>query len=74
MRMSDALLRTAGVTSNSVNTPVPFGRIDWTTLRRLDFEAPDPTTFRCLALAYAAADACRVLTTRLTGDPAPISQ
>ena len=26
------------------------------------------------ALAYAAADACRVLTTRLTGDPAPISQ
>ena len=31
-----------------------FGRIDWTTLRRLDFEAPDLDTFRCLALAYAA--------------------
>lgn len=31
-----------------------FGRIDWTTLRRLDFEAPDMGTFRCLALAYAA--------------------
>ncbi|MFM9083270.1 MAG: 1-deoxy-D-xylulose-5-phosphate reductoisomerase [Actinomycetota bacterium] len=33
---------------------VPFGRIDWTTLGRLDFEAPDRATFRCLDLAYAA--------------------
>jgi 1-deoxy-D-xylulose-5-phosphate reductoisomerase len=32
----------------------PFGRIDWSTLRRLDFEQPDTTTFRCLSLAYAA--------------------
>jgi 1-deoxy-D-xylulose-5-phosphate reductoisomerase len=32
----------------------PFGRIDWATLRQLDFEPPDTTTFRCLALAYAA--------------------
>jgi 1-deoxy-D-xylulose-5-phosphate reductoisomerase len=32
----------------------PFGRIDWTTLARLDFEAPDRATFRCLDLAYAA--------------------
>jgi 1-deoxy-D-xylulose-5-phosphate reductoisomerase len=31
-----------------------FGRIDWTTLRRLDFEQPDTDTFRCLALAYDA--------------------
>jgi len=31
-----------------------FGRVDWTTLTRLDFEAPDLGTFRCLALAYAA--------------------
>ncbi len=31
-----------------------FGRIDWASLGRLDFEAPDPVTFRCLALAYAA--------------------
>jgi 1-deoxy-D-xylulose-5-phosphate reductoisomerase len=31
-----------------------FGRIDWTTLRRLDFEPPDLATFRCLSLAYAA--------------------
>ena len=32
----------------------PFGRIDWSRLGRLDFEAPDTETFRCLALAYAA--------------------
>ena len=32
----------------------PFGRIDWSTLARLDFEAPDRATFRCLDLAYAA--------------------
>jgi 1-deoxy-D-xylulose-5-phosphate reductoisomerase len=32
----------------------PFGRIDWATLRRLDFEPPDLDTFRGLALAYAA--------------------
>ena len=33
---------------------VPFGAIDWASLRRLDFEAPDLGVFRCLALAYAA--------------------
>ncbi|HEY3485188.1 MAG TPA: 1-deoxy-D-xylulose-5-phosphate reductoisomerase, partial [Ilumatobacteraceae bacterium] len=32
----------------------PFGRIDWAELRRLDFEPPDLTTFRCLGLAYEA--------------------
>ena len=32
----------------------PFGRIDWSTLGRLDFEPPDLSTFECLALAYAA--------------------
>lgn len=32
----------------------PFGRIDWTSLSRLDFEPPDRTTFRCLDLAYTA--------------------
>jgi 1-deoxy-D-xylulose-5-phosphate reductoisomerase len=31
-----------------------FGRIDWSTLRRLDFEPPDTDTFRCLPLAYEA--------------------
>jgi 1-deoxy-D-xylulose-5-phosphate reductoisomerase len=33
---------------------VPFGAIDWVSLRRLDFEPPDLGAFRCLALAYAA--------------------
>ena len=37
---------------NRIGTP--FGRMDWTTLTRLDFETPDLATFRCLALAYAA--------------------
>ena len=32
----------------------PFGRIDWTTVSRLDFEPPDTETFRCLGLAYEA--------------------
>jgi 1-deoxy-D-xylulose-5-phosphate reductoisomerase len=32
----------------------PFGRIDWTTIDRLDFEPPDRATFRCLDLAYQA--------------------
>jgi 1-deoxy-D-xylulose-5-phosphate reductoisomerase len=32
----------------------PFGRIDWTTLGRLDFEPSDLEAFPCLALAYAA--------------------
>lgn len=32
----------------------PFGRIDWSSLARLDFEPPDLATFRCLSLAYAA--------------------
>jgi 1-deoxy-D-xylulose-5-phosphate reductoisomerase len=32
----------------------PFGRIDWSALRRLDFEPPDLATFRCLSLAYEA--------------------
>jgi 1-deoxy-D-xylulose-5-phosphate reductoisomerase len=32
----------------------PFGRIDFSTLKRLDFEPPDIDTFRCLALAFVA--------------------
>jgi 1-deoxy-D-xylulose-5-phosphate reductoisomerase len=32
----------------------PFGRIDWTTLGRLDFEPPDLEAFPCLRLAYEA--------------------
>jgi 1-deoxy-D-xylulose-5-phosphate reductoisomerase len=37
---------------NRITTP--FGRIDWTSLSRLDFESPDTATFRCLPLAYEA--------------------
>ena len=32
----------------------PFGRLDWATTGRLDFEAPDIETFACLRLAYDA--------------------
>ncbi len=32
----------------------PFGRIDWSTLDRLDFAPPDVGTFRSLGLAYEA--------------------
>jgi len=32
----------------------PFGRIDWTSLSRLDFEPPDLDAFPCLGLAYDA--------------------
>ena len=32
----------------------PFGRIDWSSLGRLDFLPPDTATFRCLDLAYQA--------------------
>jgi 1-deoxy-D-xylulose-5-phosphate reductoisomerase len=34
--------------------PIPYGRIDWTRLGRLDFEPPDLEAFPCLGLAYAA--------------------
>ena len=33
---------------------VPFGRIDWAEVSRLDLEPPDRATFRCLDLAEAA--------------------
>lgn len=32
----------------------PFGRIDWMTMERLDFEPPDLEAFPCLGLAYEA--------------------
>jgi 1-deoxy-D-xylulose-5-phosphate reductoisomerase len=32
----------------------PFGAIDWTQLRRLDFDTPDHQAFPCLGLAYEA--------------------
>lgn len=34
--------------------PAPHERLDWSQLRRLDFEPPDTDKFPCLALAYEA--------------------
>jgi 1-deoxy-D-xylulose-5-phosphate reductoisomerase len=34
--------------------PTPFGRLDWTSTSRLDFEPPDLEAFPCLRLAYEA--------------------
>lgn len=34
--------------------PEPYGRIDWSSLSRLDFEPPDFEAFPCLGLAYEA--------------------
>lgn len=34
--------------------PAPHERVDWTQLRCLDFEQPDPERFPCLRLAYDA--------------------
>jgi 1-deoxy-D-xylulose-5-phosphate reductoisomerase len=34
--------------------PEAFGAMDWSQASTLTFEPPDPTTFRCLALAYEA--------------------
>ena len=33
---------------------LPYGAIDWTTMSRIDFEAPDFEAFPCLGLAYEA--------------------
>ncbi|MEO6123150.1 MAG: 1-deoxy-D-xylulose-5-phosphate reductoisomerase [Ilumatobacteraceae bacterium] len=54
LSMPDMKLPIAYALAYPARGAVPFGRIDWSTLARLDFEAPDPSTFRCLALAYAA--------------------
>ena len=39
------------------DSAVPYGAIDWTELRRLDFEPPDHEAFPCLGLAYEAGPA-----------------
>ena len=45
----------------------PFGAIDWTSLRTLDFEAPDRSTFRALDLAFAAGRAGGTAPATLSG-------
>lgn len=34
--------------------PLPFGRVDWSSIQRLDFLPPDLEAFPCLSLAYRA--------------------
>ncbi|MBA2282442.1 MAG: 1-deoxy-D-xylulose-5-phosphate reductoisomerase [Acidimicrobiia bacterium] len=54
LSMPDMRLPIAYALAYPARTPVPSGRIDWTSLRRLDFEPPDHAAFPCLGLAYAA--------------------
>ncbi len=54
LSMPDMRLPIAYALAYPARGPAPFGRIDWASLQRLDFEAPDTSTFRCLALAYEA--------------------
>jgi 1-deoxy-D-xylulose-5-phosphate reductoisomerase len=44
---------------------VPYGRIDWASLSRLDFEPPDLDTFGCLRLAFDAGRAGGLAPARL---------
>jgi 1-deoxy-D-xylulose-5-phosphate reductoisomerase len=54
LSMPDMRLPIAYALGHPDRATVPYGRIDWSTMSRLDFAAPDTATFRCLALAYAA--------------------
>jgi 1-deoxy-D-xylulose-5-phosphate reductoisomerase len=54
LSMPDMKLPIAYALAYPARAAAPFGRIDWSSLTRLDFEPPDPVTFRCLALAYDA--------------------
>jgi 1-deoxy-D-xylulose-5-phosphate reductoisomerase len=54
LSMPDMRLPIGYALAHPARIATPFGRIDWSTLGTLDFEAPDLATFRCLALAYEA--------------------
>jgi 1-deoxy-D-xylulose-5-phosphate reductoisomerase len=54
LSMPDMRLPIAYALAHPDRSVHPFGRIDWATLRRLDFEPPDLDAFPCLALAYEA--------------------
>jgi 1-deoxy-D-xylulose-5-phosphate reductoisomerase len=54
LSMPDMRLPIAYALGHPDRATVPYGRIDWSTMARLDFAAPDAATFRCLSLAYAA--------------------
>ena len=54
LSMPDMRLPIGYALAHPARIATPFGRIDWATLGRLDFHAPDTATFRCLDLAYQA--------------------
>jgi 1-deoxy-D-xylulose-5-phosphate reductoisomerase len=54
LSMPDMKLPIAYALSYPDRSIQPWGRIDWSTLSRLDFEPPDRTAFPCIDLAYEA--------------------
>ena len=54
LSMPDMRLPIAYALGHPSRARMPYGRIDWSTMARLDFETPDRKTFRCLDLAYQA--------------------
>lgn len=54
LSMPDMRLPIAYALAYPERVGTPFGRIDWATLARLDFEPPDHQAFPCLGLAYEA--------------------
>jgi 1-deoxy-D-xylulose-5-phosphate reductoisomerase len=54
LSMPDMRLPIGYALAHPARIRTPFGRIDWASLGRLDFEAADTVTFRCLPLAYEA--------------------
>lgn len=54
LSMPDMRLPIAYALGHPSRTRIPYGRIDWSQMARLDFETPDRKTFRCLDLAYQA--------------------
>ena len=54
LSMPDMRLPIGYALSYPERMPVAFGPIDWAGTSKLEFQVPDPATFRCLPLAYAA--------------------
>lgn len=54
LSMPDMRLPIAYALEYPARSNARFGDIDWMALKRLDFDAPDRATFRCLDLAYHA--------------------
>ena len=54
LSMPDMRLPIAYALGHPSRARIPYGRIDWSQMARLDFETPDRKTFRCLDLAYQA--------------------